>query len=476
MGIRVLLTLSQMGNEGGDVLFEFGQVHGHIVFIELSLLIVLLVSGDGKLESRVIELRDHAPDIVTDADHLVLNIADLALLSFDLVSALINFILEVALGFFLLLAGHGVNLGVALKLSLNVAVLLLDHVDFTVKNIHVVEKRNVLLFSLDECGNDFVDGSDTGGLLDLFEGILDNLDVTDVHVHQVLLLLVVVDNLIKTDLEEDSGVGEISHSVSAFLAAHVLSARLLSLILILLLQFLLKVEDTVLEVELVHIVLSLKGKDLVLGLLRESGASLSEVVELLDALDDATNLLVEAIVDLVLNSLLLTGSINLLLKRLVATLKVVVGVEGLVELVFLQFDLVAVTLDHNLLDLILLNSLVDSVLFAGLEGWELIEAVGPRRHVVTIKRDTKSFTDIWVVDLGHTSSLLLFELFLGSLDLSSEYHKAFLLMLELLSEAVSLALKALSLRLVHSGLAHTRALTVGVGCVHSDVYLQRVFN
>ena len=311
------------------------------------------------------------------------------------------------------------NLGVALKLSLNVAVLLLDHVDFTIENIHVVEKRDVLLLSLDECGNDFVDGSDTGGLLDLFEGILDNLDVTDVHVHQVLLLLVVVDNLIKTDLEEDSGVGEISHSVSALLAAHVLSARLLSLIFILLLQFLLEVEDTVLEVELVHIVLSLEGKDLVLGLLRESGAGLSEVIELLDALNDATDLLVEAIVDLVLNSLLLTGSINLLLKRLVATLKVVVGVEGLVELVFLQFDLVAVTLDHNLLDLILLNSLVYSVLLAGLEGWELIEAVGPRRHVVTIKRDTKSFTDIRVVDLGHTSTLFLFELLLGGLDLSS---------------------------------------------------------
>ena len=117
-------------------------------------------------------------------------------------------------------------------------------------------------------------------------------------------------------------------------------------------------------------------------------------------------------------------SINLLFKRLVAALKVVVGIEGLVELVFLKFDLVAVTLDHNLLDLILLNSLVYSVLLAGLEGWELIETVGPRRHVVTIKRDTKSFTDIRVVDLGHTSSLLLLELLLGGLDLSSEYHKA----------------------------------------------------
>ena len=51
-----------------------------------------------------------------------------------------------------------------------------------------------------------------------------------------------------------------------------------------------------------------------------------------------------------------------------------------------------------------------------------------------------------------------------------------LLMFELLGEAVGLALQALSLRLIHSGLAHARALTVGVGCVHSDDYLQRIFN
>ena len=224
VGVRVLLTLSQVSDEGGDVLFELSQVHSDVVFIELGLLIVLLVCSDGELESGLVEFRDHAPDVVTDADHLVLNVADLALLSFDLISAIIDFLLEVALGLFLLLAGHGMDLSVALKLSLNVAVLLLDHIDFTIKHIHVVEKRDVLLFSFDECGDDFIDGGDTGGLLDLLEGILDDLDVTDVHVHQVLLLLVVVDDLVKTDLEENGGVSEIGHSVSALLAAHVLGA------------------------------------------------------------------------------------------------------------------------------------------------------------------------------------------------------------------------------------------------------------
>ena len=41
-----------------------------------------------------------------------------------------------------------------------------------------------------------------------------------------------------------------------------------------------------------------------------------------------------------------------------------------------------------------------------------------------------------------------------------------LLVLELLGEAVGLALQALCLALVHGGLAHAGALTVGVGVVH----------
>ena len=44
-------------------------------------------------------------------------------------------------------------------------------------------------------------------------------------------------------------------------------------------------------------------------------------------------------------------------------------------------------------------------------------------------------------------------------------------MLELLGEAVGLALQALGLALVHGGLAHAGALTVGVGVVHLSLDL-----
>ena len=267
MSIWVLLALSKIVNEGGDVLFELSQVHDDIILIELSVIVVLLMTGDGERETRVVELADHGPDIVSDSNHLVLNVVDLALLGSNLSLALIDFTLEVSLGFFLLLGSHGVDLGVSLELFLNVAVLLLNEIDLTVENVDIVEEGDVLLLSLDECGDDFVDGGDTSGLLDLLEGILNDLDVSGVHIHEVLLFFVVVDDLIETDLEKDGWVSEVSDSVLALGLIKVLGARFLSLVLILLLQLLLEVEDTVLEVELVHIVLGLEGKDLVLGLL-----------------------------------------------------------------------------------------------------------------------------------------------------------------------------------------------------------------
>ena len=46
-----------------------------------------------------------------------------------------------------------------------------------------------------------------------------------------------------------------------------------------------------------------------------------------------------------------------------------------------------------------------------------------------------------------------------------------LLMFELLGEAISLALQALGLALVHGRLAHARALAVRVGVVHVDLSL-----
>ena len=120
----------------------------------------------------------------------------------------------------------------------------------------------------------------------------------------------------------------------------------------------------------------------------------------------------------------MTVNIDLLLKLLIAASELIVGVESFIELVLLQLDLVRVSLDHDLLNLILLNVLVDSILLASLEGWELIETVSSGAHIITIKRDTESLTDLRVIDVKDVSSFLLLELLLGGLNLSSEYHQA----------------------------------------------------
>ena len=71
-----------------------------------------------------------------------------------------------------------------------------------------------------------------------------------------------------------------------------------------------------------------------------------------------------------------------------------------------------VSLDHDLLDLILLDMLVDSVLLARSKLGQLIESVGPRRHIEAIERDTKLLTDLRVFDVENASSFLFLELLL----------------------------------------------------------------
>ena len=162
----------------------------------------------------------------------------------------------------------------SLEFVLNVAVLLVDEVNLASENVDIVLERGVLLLRLYESGHNLVNRSDTRAILDLLEGVLDNPHVSNVHVHQVFLFFVVVDALVEADLEQDSWIGEVSNRGLALLGADILSTSLTCLVFILLPQFFLKVKDAVLKVELVHVVLGFKGKDLILGLLRQAVSSL----------------------------------------------------------------------------------------------------------------------------------------------------------------------------------------------------------
>lgn len=68
----------------------------------------------------------------------------------------------------------------------------------------------VLLVSLNESSYNLIDGRNSGGFPNLVEGIFNDLGVAHVLVEKLLLLLVEVDDLAKSELKNLNGVGEFS--------------------------------------------------------------------------------------------------------------------------------------------------------------------------------------------------------------------------------------------------------------------------
>jgi hypothetical protein len=113
------------------------------------------VAGNCEFELAGAEGLNHLLAGVLDSDHLMLDFADLLLL---VLVALLGFsdLLLKALGKLVLLSvAHVLKLLVVANLLGNVLVLLVNHVDVRVEHVHVVEKRIVLLFSLDESRYNF---------------------------------------------------------------------------------------------------------------------------------------------------------------------------------------------------------------------------------------------------------------------------------------------------------------------------------
>ena len=102
----------------------------------------------------------------------------------------------------------------------------------------------------------------------------------------------------------------------------------------------------------------------------------------------------------------------MLLELLVLTLELVVCVQLLVELVLSQLDLVTVSLNHDLLNLVLLDMLIDSILFAWGKRGQFVKPISPRLHIVTVERNSKRLTDLRVIYFEHALILLFFELLL----------------------------------------------------------------
>ena len=85
-----------------------------------------------------------------------------------------------------------------------------------------------MLLCLDKSSYDFLNVGDTCSLLNLIKGILNDLDVSQVLVHQLSLLLVGLDDLIQSSLSDHDRVGETTCLVSA----SVLSSLLVEVLVI----------------------------------------------------------------------------------------------------------------------------------------------------------------------------------------------------------------------------------------------------
>lgn len=323
------------------MLLELSQVLSNVLLIEFGALVVFHRLGNGKLEVRRSELVAHLLHKLLDLAHLAFDVGDLSFLIIVVDVVLFNLLGKVISSLEFLNIAHTLKFEVVLDLVTNFFILFVNHVNIGVKRVDIVEERVVLLFGLDECGNDFFNGADTSGFFDLVEGVLNNLNITGVHVHECAFFSVLGLPSLETGLHKSYGVSKLL-SAGAVLNLDTFGLGLFKLAVIAFLKLLLQVENLVLKSELVNLVLSLEGKDLIVGVLAETLAVVSETVDLLDVVDVLSDLTVVSFVDAPLVAQLLSPGIDLLAERLVLRLEFVKLSESLVTSILEELDLVLV--------------------------------------------------------------------------------------------------------------------------------------
>jgi len=172
--------------------------------------------------------------------------------------------------------------------------------------------------------------------------MLNNFDVTSVHVDKGTLLFVVGLPAGEAGLQESNGVCELSSVSGVLSSVEALGLGLVEFTFITFIQLFLEVEDLVLECELVDLVLGLEGEDLIVGVLAEALAIVSLLVKLLDVINILVDFTVVTFVDSGLVSELLAPNVDVLSQGLVLGLQVVQSDEGLVTSVFEELDLMLV--------------------------------------------------------------------------------------------------------------------------------------
>lgn len=256
----------------------------------------------------------------------------------------------------------------------------------------------ILFLSFHEGCNDFLNVRDARGLLDLFEGIFNNTHITNILVHQLLLLFICGNHFVQPELQYNNWVAEITALV---LVLCLLIGLIKVLVfefdhLILHLQSVTQFLDLVLESLLLFLMLGSQGNNLIVSLLSYLLAENVLVILFLSLFLELSDVLAE-VLDLVIGGgLLLTEKIDLASEFLVLCF-------GLVELDSLVVDIFGcgIELDVRLL----LNKL---------RRFELLN------RTVSLAQLLRDLLDLLLND--HESALLMLQLLCEGVDLLLESH------------------------------------------------------
>jgi len=132
----------------------------------------------------------------------------------------------------------------------NLLIVLLIHINLGINLIVVVIERIILLVSLDEGGDDFLYGTNTGLSLNLSESIFNNVHISNIHVHQILLFLIVSGPFLKSQLQKGGWVRKLTGSSSGGISSTCssnLGFGLLEFGIIFFSKFLLEILNAILE-------------------------------------------------------------------------------------------------------------------------------------------------------------------------------------------------------------------------------------
>ena len=308
-----------------NVFFQLSQELSDIVFIEQGFFVIVHSLGYTQEELALPERLNHVLDKGFDLAHLSLHFFDLHILLVHLLLVVVDLLLQARPHVFLLLLRHLPQLLMLVNFAFNHLVLLFNHVDLAVEHVDVVVEGVVLLLRLDEGCHDFLRGGDPRRLLDLLKRVLDDLHVPYVHVHQALLLLIVVCPLLKPKFEKGHWVGELCllHLdllvSSAFLYLGSLEFRLIFVF-----EFVLQLLQVLLKLVLFHLMLSFQGENLIFGFLCDSGTLVGTHIHFLRIIASFDDFFVQVFVHPCLNLHLLPLHVQLRPQSLVSKAQLIV--------------------------------------------------------------------------------------------------------------------------------------------------------